>query len=125
MDGMVNLFGDEFTENGCEQNACAAEKPAKAKGKKSSTSGGTTTITPKLTDDSALEVRSCRVKIYNEFYDYVVPEDKETPTIGDVRQWLVGQGYTELTKDRATFVWVTPEEGEKFLVAGVKFEKQG
>jgi hypothetical protein len=132
--GMENLFGAEFdappespcVENQCAENSCAT--PTQGKGKKKSSkdvASGKTSTVERLTDDTVLDVRQFRVKIYNEVYDYAAPEDQEKVTIGDIRQWLVTQGYSELTKERATFVWAKPEEGEKFLVAGVKFEKMG
>lgn len=123
MDDMVNLFGAEYeAPPACSENACAT-KQVKA-GKKES-KGTSTGKSEKLTDDTELDIRKFQVKIYNEVYDYVAPADKEKVTISDVRQWLVSQGYTELTKDRAAFTWVTPDEGAKMLVAGVKFEKMG
>jgi hypothetical protein len=126
--GMENLFGAEFdappespcAENQCAENSCATQRKGKKKGKEA-----TKSTVERLTDETVLDLRELKVKIYNETYDYVAPEDQEKITIGDIRQWLVTQGYSELTKERATFTWVKPEEGEKFLVAGVKFEKMG
>ncbi len=128
--GMENLFGAEFdapTESPCAENQCA-ENSCATKGKSKKGSKGNASKTPsidRLSEDTVLDLRQFPVKIYNEVYNYVAPEDQEKVTIGDIRQWLVTQGYSELTKERATFTWVKPEEGEKFLVAGVKFEKMG
>lgn len=131
---MENLFGEEFetpAENPCAENqstknscSAATQGKGKKKGVKNNSTSSSSTV-EKLTDDTVVDLRQVRVKIYNEVYDYVAPEELEKVTIGDIRQWLVTQGYTELTKERAVFVWVKPENGEKFLVAGVKFEKMG
>lgn len=117
---MTNLFGEEFeAAPACAENSCA-EKPQK-KGKK----GAAPATVTKITDDTVIEQREVTVKVYNETFTYTAPEDQEIVTIGDIRQWLVAQGFTELTKERSSFVWAEPEGAEKILVAGVKFEKQG
>lgn len=117
---MENLFGADYEE---PQNGCEAPAPKVQKGKKGSTS---TSTKSKMDDETPLETRQLQVKIYSDFYMYEAPEDLEKPTIGDVRKWLVAQGFSELTKERAQFAWIKPDgETEKYLYAGVKFEKQG
>ncbi|NLN47517.1 MAG: hypothetical protein GX154_00120 [Clostridiales bacterium] len=110
---MTNLFGEEY-ENTCTEGCAETPKKGKVKG----------TPAKKTGDETPLEMREVRVKIYNDFFTYIAPEEVENPTFGDVRKYLVAQGYSELSADRTQFMWV--EEGdEKFLVTGIKFEKMG
>lgn len=117
---------DTPPENSCAENACAQTQNKKG-GKSGKTTTAKTPTTPKLALTTELETRSFRVKMYQDFYNFEAPEDKEKPTIDDVRLWLVAQGFSELTEERAQFVWIEPKgDGEeKYLYAGVKFEKQG
>lgn len=118
---MDNLFGSEFDH---DENGCATTNPVIKKSKKTGTT--TAPATPKMGEDTPLEARLVQVKVYNDFYHYEAPEDLETPKVGDVRKWLVARGFSELTVERAQFVWIkTDDIAEKFLFAGVKFEKQG
>lgn len=122
---MDNLFGAEYSDNNCAAE-CAAETPKKGKGK--ANKGTTTPAKPKMNDDTELGMREISVKVYNDYYTYIAPPELETPTLGDVRKFLVAQGYNELSVDRTQFMWANEDAEnaeEKFLVAGVKFEKQG
>lgn len=118
---MENLFGAEFAE---PNNCCAAPTNKKSKQKKPTATIATTAA--KMSEDTPLEVHQMQVKVYNDFFLYEAPEELEIPKVGDVRKWLVAQGFSELTAERAQFVWIKPDdEADRYLYAGVKFEKQG